>query len=164
LAVVAAIAATAFFVRTRGESPLGRSLAAGPGGLATGGERVATGSSADVPDVSRADAEIDLRDLHVLVSATPRPLRAFARNRFRFRAERNGAALPLPGATVSFAMAMPMGDHRYSLVTAANGWQETEVVLPACPSGQRRWFGRLDFQLAGKARSARFTIELLPGP
>lgn len=159
LAVVAAIAATAFLVRTRGEDP---PQAARGGRVTEGGERMA-GTPADVPDISRADADIDLRDLHVLVSAGPRPLRAFARNRFRFRAEKSGTPVALSGASVSFTMTMPMGDHRHALVPAGDGWQQAEVVLPACPSGGGRWFGRLDFTVAGRARSARFTIELLPG-
>ena len=57
-------------------------------------------------------------------------------------------------------MAMPMGDHRHALVLAPDGWQEAEAVLPLCPSGNRRWFGRLDFTVAGQARSARFAFDL----
>ena len=107
---------------------------------------------------------LDLGDVRILVSAGPRPLRAFSRNRFRFRAEASGAPVLLAEAVVSFTMAMPMGDHRHALVLAPDGWQEAEAVLPLCPSGNRRWFGRLDFTLAGRARSARFAFDLAAPP
>jgi hypothetical protein len=58
---------------------------------------------------------------------------------------------------------MPMGDHRYSLLPAGEGWQQVEAVLPLCPSGNRRWFGDLDLQVAGRARKARFAFDLAPG-
>jgi len=135
LAVAAALAAAALAVR--GRAPTG-----------------------DVPDVSQADATLDLGDVRIAVSAGPRPLLAFARNRFRFRAEKDGGTVPLADGVVSFTMTMPMGDHRHALVLATDGWQEAEAVLPLCPSGKRRWFGRLDFTLAGRARSARFAFDL----
>jgi len=141
LAVVVAIAAASLAVRQR--------QAARDGSPA-----------ADVPDVSRRDATLDLGDVRIVVSAGPRPLLAFARNRFRFRAEAGGAPVALAEAVVSFTMAMPMGDHRHVLVLAPDGWQEAEAVLPLCPSGNRRWFGRLDFTVAGQARSARFAFDL----
>jgi hypothetical protein len=139
LAVVAAIAAVFFAVRPRRAAP-----------------------DADPPDVTRADAVLDLGDVRVAVSAGPRPLLAFARNRFRFRAESGGAPVALAGAVVSFTMTMPMGDHRHPLAAAEDGWQEAEAVLPLCPSGKRRWFGTLDFTLAGRPRSARFAFDLAP--
>jgi hypothetical protein len=145
LAVAAALAAAALAVRQR--------------------QAARDGSpSADVPDVSRVDATLDLGDVRIVVSAGPRPLLAFARNRFRFRAEAGGAPVALADAVVSFTMAMPMGDHRHELVPASDGWQDAEAVLPLCPSGQRRWFGRLDFTLAGRARSARFAFDLAAPP
>jgi hypothetical protein len=141
LAVVAAIATASVAVRQRQASRDGA-------------------PAADVPDVSQADATLDRGDVRILVSAGPRPLLAFARNRFRFRAEARGAPVALAGAVVSFTMAMPMGDHRHALVPARDGWQEAEAVLPLCPSGKRRWFGRLDFTVGGRARSARFALDL----
>ena len=145
LAVVVAIAAAAVAVRQR--------QAARDGAPA-----------ADVPDVSRADATLDLGDVRILASAGPRPLLALARNRFRFRAEAGGAPVALADAVVSFTMSMPMGDHRHALVPASDGWQEAEAVLPLCPSGKRRWFGRLDFTIGGRARSARFAFDLAAPP
>lgn len=145
LAVVVAIAAAAVAVRQRQATRDGA-------------------PAADVPDVSRADATLDLEDVRILVSAGPRPLLAFARNRFRFRAEAGGAPVALADAVVSFTMSMPMGDHRHALVPASDGWQEAEAVLPLCPSGKRRWFGRLDFTVGGRARSARFAFDLAAPP
>jgi hypothetical protein len=46
------------------------------------------------------------------------------------RAEAGGSPVVLEGGRVSFEMSMPMGDHRYSLVPGADGWQEAAVVLP----------------------------------
>lgn len=141
LVVVAAIAAVSLAIRQR--------QAPGDGSPA-----------ADVPDISQADVTLDLGDVRIVVSAGPRPLRAFSRNRFRFRAEKGGVPVALADGVVSFTMSMPMGDHRHALVPAADGWQEAEAVLPLCPSGNRRWFGDLDFTLDGEARSARFAFDL----
>lgn len=149
LVVVAAIATTALVVRLR----------QAPDAPPAGGAAVPL---ADVPDVSHADVVLDLGDLRIHVSAGPRPLLAFTRNRFRIRAERGGTPVELGGAVLSFTMTMPMGDHRYELAPAGAGWQQAEAVLPLCPSGKRRWFGRLDFTLEGQARSARFAFDLQP--
>lgn len=149
LAVAAALAAAVLVVRER-HAARDTSPQAAPGGAPAAG----------VPDVSRADATLDLGDVRIAVSAGPRPLLAFSRNRFRFRADSAGAPAALGGAVVSFTMAMPMGDHRHPLVPAPDGWHEAEAVLPLCPSGKRRWFGTLDVTLAGRARSARFAFDL----
>jgi hypothetical protein len=125
---------------------------------------VASGAPADVPDVTRADAALDLGDLRLRVSAGPRPLLAFAGNRFRFRAERNGRPVVLAEAVVSFTMEMPMGDHRHALAVAGDGWQEAEASLPLCMSGRRRWIGTLDFAVDGQPGSARFAFDLTPPP
>jgi hypothetical protein len=141
LALAAAIAAASYAVRQR------QAATAGPGGD---------------PDVSREDAVLDLGDVRLAVSAGPRPLLAYARNRFRFRAERDGAPVVLDGAVLSFTMTMPMGEHRHPLVAAPGGGQETLAALPLCPSGKRRWFGTLDFTLDGRPRSLRFAFDLEP--
>jgi hypothetical protein len=142
LAVAAAIAAASYAVHQR------QAATAGDGG----GD----------PDVSRQDAVLDLGDVRVAVSAGPRPLVAFARNRFRFRAERAGAPVVLDGAVLSFTMTMPMGEHRHPLVATPGGGQEAFAALPLCPSGKRRWFGTLDFTLDGRPRSLRFAFDLQP--
>jgi len=152
LAVVAALAVAFVAVRERRT----------PGVSTPFAESAAT--AADVPDVTGSDATLDLGDVRVLVSAGPRPILAFARNRFRFRAERDGAPVALGDAVVSFTMTMPMGDHRHALAPATDGWHEAEAALPLCPSGARRWIGTVDFTLGGRARSARFAIELAAPP
>lgn len=144
LAVAAAIAAASLAVRQR--------------------QSATAGDSASLADVSREDAVLDLGDVRVAVSAGPRPLLAYARNRFRFRAERDGAPAVLDGAVLSFTMTMPMGEHRHPLAAAPGGWQEALAALPLCPSGKRRWFGTLDFTLEGRPRSLRFAFDLQPPP
>jgi hypothetical protein len=145
LAVAGALAAAFFAVRGRQAAPA----------------EDASGSVA-LPDVTRADATLDLGDVRLRVSAGPRPLLALAPNRFRFRADRPGGPVELSGAVVSFTMEMPMGDHRHPLVATADGWQEAEAALPVCLSGRRRWLGTLDFALDGRPRSARFAFDLTP--
>jgi hypothetical protein len=171
LAVVAALAATAFVVRHRRD--VDRAPAVTAGADAASSQRPAgEPPGADVPDLTRADATLEVGPLHIRASASPRPPRAFTRMRFRFRVEDRGAGsagaadgptvppAPLAEARLSFTMSMPMGDHHYRLAAAPDGWHEAEVVLPLCASGDRRWFGRLDFTLEGRARSARFTLAL----
>jgi hypothetical protein len=149
LTLVAALAAAFVAVRERQ--------------VATGREPALDAAAASgAPDVTVADAILDLGDVRVRLSAAPRPLRAFTRLRFRFRAERQGVAVSPTGAVLSFAMAMPMGDHRHALQPSGDAWQEAEAVLPLCPSGARRWFGTLDFRLDGREHSTRFAFELAP--
>jgi hypothetical protein len=149
LAVAAALAAA--FLAVRGRPSTG----AGP---PAGGDAAPAG----LPDVTRADAVVDVGDLRLRISAGPRPLLAFARNRFRFRAEGHGRPVVLADAVVSFAMEMPMGDHRHPLALAAEGWQEAEAALPLCLSGGRRWIGTLDFVEDARPRSVRFAFDLAP--
>jgi hypothetical protein len=119
-------------------------------------------AAAVVPDVSRQDALLELGDATLRLSAGPRPLVAFAKNRYRVRAERRGAPVPLGDAVLSFTMEMPMGDHRHPLAAAADGWQEAEAVLPSCVSGNRRWLATLSFTLDGRPQAARFAFDLEP--
>lgn len=142
LALAVAIAAASYAVRQR--------------------QVAAAGDPGSDPDVSREDAVLDLGDVRVAVSAGPRPLVAYARNRFRFRAERDGGPVVLDDAVLKFTMTMPMGEHRHPLVASPGGWQEALAALPLCPSGKRRWFGTLDFALGGRARSLRFAFDLQP--
>jgi hypothetical protein len=125
---------------------------AGPGGT----------TEASIPDVTLADQAVNLGDARLSFSVAPRPILAFAKNRFRVRAESAGAAVALMNGRISFEMTMPMGDHRYTLVPAADGWQEAEVVLPLCGSGNRRWFATVEGTVAGQARTARFQLDLTP--
>lgn len=116
---------------------------------------------ATLPDATLADASVDLGDVRVVLSAD-RPVVAFAKSRFRVRAEKDGAAVPIGDGHLSFEMAMPMGDHRYALVGGEDGWHVAEVLLPMCKSGKRTWFATLEGNVAGQARTARFRIDLTP--
>ncbi len=116
---------------------------------------------ATLPDATLADASVDLGDVRVVLSAD-RPVVAFAKSRFRVRAEKDGAAVPIGDGHLSFEMAMPMGDHRYALVGGEDGWHVAEVLLPMCKSGKRTWFATLEGNVAGQPRTARFRIDLTP--
>lgn len=125
----------------------------------------AEGAAAALPDVTLADAAADLGDVHLFLAVAPRPVTAFAEHRWRVRAEAGGSQVPFADGRISFEMRMPMGDHRYALLPAADGWAEATAVLPSCPSGQRRWFATVEGTVAGLPRSARFQVDLAPsGP
>ena len=114
-----------------------------------------------LPDVTLADASVDLGDVRIVLSAG-RPIVAFAKSRFRVRAEKDGRAVPIGDGHVSFQMTMPMGDHRYSLLGGEDGWHEAEAVLPLCKSGKRTWFATVEGSVAGEPRTARFRLDLTP--
>jgi hypothetical protein len=61
---------------------------------------------------------------------------------------------------ISFEMTVPMGDHRYALVVGDDGWLETTVVLPFCPSGSPRWYANVEGVVDGRPRAARFRLDL----
>ncbi|MBK9089918.1 MAG: hypothetical protein IPL90_13060 [Holophagales bacterium] len=142
----------------------GRSHAGSPVTAESAAKAAAPGGTAEasIPDVTLADQTVDLGDVRLSLSVAPRPILAFARSRFRARAEAAGAPVALENGRVSFEMTMPMGDHRYTLVPGTEGWQEAEVVLPLCGSGKRRWFATLEGTVAGKPRTARFQLDLTP--
>jgi hypothetical protein len=153
IAVLALLAAGAWW--SRSPSPTG---AAAPAAVdqASGGD--------DLPDVTLAGATVDAGGVSITLSLSPNPPVAFAKTRVRVRAVVRGSAVPLENGRVSFEMTMPMGDHRYSLVAGQDGWQEAEVMLPRCMSGDRRWYATVEGLAAGQPRTARFRFELaLPG-
>ena len=119
-----------------------------------------TASDANVPDVTRTDAHVDIEDVRVLLSVAPRPPAAFVKNRFRVRAERDGVPVPIENGRISFEMTMAMGDHRYALAAGEDGWLEAEVVLPFCPSGNSRWYVMVDGTAGSRPISARFQFDL----
>lgn len=119
-------------------------------------------SAGEPPDISVIDGVLDLGGLRVRVSAAPRPITAFAPTRFRLRVEAGGKQAPFEQAQVSFTMSMTMGDHRYRLLPVADGWWEAEVVLPACASGHKRWYGDVTLTTGGKPFAARFQFDLEP--
>jgi hypothetical protein len=113
-----------------------------------------------IPDVTVADATVELDDLRVTLSMAPRPPVAFATTRFGVRVERGGAPVALEGGRIAFEMTMPMGDHRYTLVPGGEGWQRAEVVLPFCKSGNPRWFATVEGTVDGRRVTARFRLDL----
>ena len=112
-----------------------------------------------VPDVTLSDGSVDLGDVRLVLSVD-RPAVAFSKVRYLVRAEAGGAPVALEQGHLSFEMTMPMGDHRYTLVPSADGWQEAEVFLPMCRSGNRTWFATVEGTVAGKPRVARFQLDL----
>ncbi len=141
-----------------------RSHAGEPVTAKSAANAAAHGGAAEIPmpDVTLADGTVDQGDVRLILAVTPRPILAFAKNRLRVRAESGGTPVALVDGRISFEMTMPMGDHRYTLVPAADGWQEAEVVLPLCASGNRTWFATLEGSVAGKPVSGRFRLDLTP--
>ena len=115
---------------------------------------------AALPDITLADATVDLGDLRLTLSVAPRPPVAFAQRFYRVRVEANGAAARLEHGEISFTMKMPMGDHRYSLVPGADGWHEAVIVLPMCASGDPRWFATVEGTVDGRPVTARFRVDM----
>jgi len=119
-----------------------------------------TSPGAALPDVTLADATANLGEVRITLSVSPRPPIAFAKMRVRVRVESNGAPVELEAGRISFEMTMPMGDHRYTLVPRDDGWQEAEVVLPFCRSGNPRWHALVEGAVAGTSLTARFQLDL----
>jgi hypothetical protein len=115
-----------------------------------------------IPDATFADATADAGDVRITLSIAQRPPVALAKTRVRVRAESGGSPVVLDAGGISFQMTMPMGDHRYTLVSGEDGWQEAEVVLPLCQSGKRRWYATVEGAVAGRPRTARFRLDLNP--
>jgi hypothetical protein len=140
----------------------------------------ARGAAADdaLPDVTLADGVANLGDVRITFAVAPQPPVAFATFRVRVSALASATTassssspeagtdrpLTLEGGKVSFEMSMPMGDHRYALVPAGDGWQEAEVVLPLCPSGKRRWYATVEGTAGGRPVIARFRLDLAVPP
>ena len=128
--VLALVATVGLWVRSRttdtGTVPAGQSAP-----LSAGQRAPATDAGDEaLPDVTLADGSVSSGDARITLSLAPQPPVALAKTRVRVRTEVNGSLAVLEGGTISFEMAMPMGDHRYSLVAGQDGWQEAAVVLP----------------------------------
>jgi hypothetical protein len=126
-----------------------------------GPEFAAAGGGA-APDVTLEDRTVDLGDVRLTLSIVPRPVTALARHRYRIRIECDGAVLPVEDGRLSFAMDMPMGDHRYTLVAGPDGWYEADVTLPICQSGRHRWSATVDGRAGGERRRATFLVDVGP--
>jgi hypothetical protein len=163
LLVVALVGLGVYWARGRSVTPGGSPAGAASAPPAAGS---VAGAAADdrLPDASLQDAAVDLGDVRIVLSLEPKPPVAFAKLRARVQARttgEGGARTPIESGQVSFEMTMPMGDHRYSLVPGPDGWQEAEVVLPLCVSGDRRWFATVEGVVAGRPRVARFQLRLV---
>jgi hypothetical protein len=147
------------------------------GGIWARGRHVRmSGGVAAPPDVTRADVAVDVGDVRLTLSIAPRPPVAFTPIRIRVRAEmlagRDGqeprATGPAPAlrlaslesARISFEMAMPMGEHRYTFGPREGGWHSAEVVLPMCASGDSRWYALVEGTVGGRTVAARFRLDL----
>jgi hypothetical protein len=163
--VLALVATGVFWVRSRTATtvtvPAGQTVPAPASRSAPAPATVPPASSSDaLPDVTLAVGTVDAGDVRISLSLFPQPPVAFAKTRVRVRAESGGSPAALEGGRVTFEMTMPMGDHRYSLVGGQDGWQEAEVILPRCMSGNRRWYATVEGIVAGRPRTARFRLDL----
>lgn len=141
LVIVALLVAGALWVRNR---------QAGTGS--------AVRAAAIAPDVTQTDGFVELNGVRVGLSLSSRPPVAFT----TFRAQvRLAPPAMLEEGRISFEMSMPMGDHRYTLVRADDGWQ-AEVVLPMCGSGERRWTAVVEGRVNGRPIVARYLLDLAP--
>lgn len=154
LVVLAVVLGGVFWVRGRS----GPSVPAG--GDAPARRVIDPATEAALPDVTEADATVDLGDVRLVLSVSPRPIMGFATNTYRVRAEADGATAPFEGGRISFEMSMPMGDHRHDLLPGADGWSEAQAALPLCGSGKRRWYATVEGTVAGKPRTALFRLDL----
>ena len=168
LVVLVLLVAGGYWAR-RIEAPDGRYLP-NTGGCVAGSRA----EGAELPDITRGGCYVDAQDVRVFVSVTPQPPVAFSAFTIRVTAEalNPGIAeppvwprmpsLPIDGSRISFAMSMPMGEHRYSLLKSDEGWYEASVVLPLCPSGDRRWIATIEGDVANRPRTARVALQLAP--
>ncbi len=158
LLVLALVTGGVFWARSRSAAPQMT-----PAGAATSAPVTsAAADDASLPDATLADATATAGDVRITLSLMPQPPVAFGKMRVRVSADAHGAPVVLDGGVIFFEMKMPMGDHRYSLVPGDGGRQEAEVVLPLCPSGNRRWYATVEGTVAGRPVTARFRLDLTP--
>jgi hypothetical protein len=127
MTVLAVLAAGAWWARSLAPSAGPPSPSAGQTPMASA--RQAGGDDA-LPDVTLADGSVDAGGVQITLSLSPNPPVAFAKTLVRVRAGANASPAAIENGRVSFEMAMPMGDHRYTLVAGEEGWLEAAVVLP----------------------------------
>jgi hypothetical protein len=132
-----------------------------------GADQTTSGDSAELPNLSLHDVRLEVDDVAVRVAVASRPVLAFEKNQVFFRfegvGEDAGQPVAVEDAAVSFTMKMDMGMHRYALVPGPqDGWLQAELVLPACPSGNRRWYGNLTFAVSGRPLRTSFQLDLEP--
>ena len=120
LVVIALVTVGIFWARRPGPSTARRPAAAEKSGQA----------EESLPDVTVAEGTAEVGGVRITLALTPNPPVALETFRVRVRAEANGSTAAIENGRVSFEMAMPMGDHRYTLVPGEAGWLEAAVVLP----------------------------------
>ena len=58
-------------------------------------------------------------------------------------------------------MNMDMGRHIYELSPdGVDGWYAAEASIPMCPSGNARWYGNMEFSIAGATHEGGFQFDL----
>jgi hypothetical protein len=97
------------------------------------------GGTAAAPNITSDDQTVTFGEVQLTFSVAPRPAVALHPVRVRVRARSRGAPVTIENGRLTFTMDMPMGEHRYVLVRAADGWYEAEAQLPLCFSGDSRW-------------------------
>jgi hypothetical protein len=162
--VVVLLGAGVYWARTRNASVRATPTAGAAGSITpmAGAHGAALTSDEALPDLSKAEASAMSGGVMLIASLDPQPPVAYARFTMRVRAEVDGKPVAIEGGKVWFEMVMPMGDHRYTLVSGPAGVQQAEVTLPMCKSGNPRWFANFEGAVAGQPRRARFRLDLTP--
>jgi hypothetical protein len=107
---------------------------------------------------------VDVNGLHVRLRASTWPVAALRDTTFDVQVQADGGPSAFSDGVLSFAMQMPMGEHRYRLIqTSPDRWTAT-VVLPACPSGASRWTATLEGRVGDQPLRASFTFDLARPP
>ena len=145
---------------------LGGSLAVRAGWMPRGAavnhgiEATDTAAIEPVLELTPAGASCNRGSVRVSLRASTWPVAAFREATFEVRVEREGSGRRLEAATITFAMHMPMGEHRYRLIERAPGLMSASVVLPACPSGASQWTAIVEGRLDDRPVQAAFTFDL----
>jgi hypothetical protein len=112
-------------------------------------------------DLSLHDGELLVDDIHVAITASPRPVQPMKPVQLALAFRRGGQPVAVEAPRLSFNMVMDMGPHDYALRRGSDvSWVATDVVLPTCQSGGRQWFGTLRFGVDGQPHLGRFRLEL----
>jgi len=117
-----------------------------------------------VPDVTREDGAFVVDGVTVQVQVAARPITAYEETTWRFRfTGADDALLVLEQGVVKFNMSMDMGRHHYALEPDGDaGWYAANAPIPMCPSGKFRWYGNMEFTIAGAAHRGGFQFDIAP--
>ena len=162
LAIVAAVGlAVAYFLFRGGgvEPPPPENGPAAP----TAAEQLADKNVFVIPyeeqlDVTNEDRPLDMGNIGAHVSLT-RPAKRNEEFEIQIRfSDVNGIANP-ENPVVTFNMKMDMGRFVYHL-KPEDGFYKAKVVLPACASGGKRWYGKINADYGGGTRTGIFILDL----